>query len=69
MTITWLSTKSPLRMLDTPISAERETYLRQNHGIDSTLLALDLGLGPDHIEAMQRRLGLRKCAAPGRTKG
>jgi hypothetical protein len=66
--ITWLSTKSPLRMLDPPISSKMEQYLRDNQGIDSALLALDLGLGPDHVEARQRRLGLRKLSVPGRRR-
>lgn len=59
--ITWLSTKSPIRMLDTPMGREAEQHLRENSGIDSALLALDLRISPLHVEAKQRRLGLRKC--------
>jgi hypothetical protein len=66
--ITWLSTKSPLRMLDTPISHGTENYLRENQGVDSALLAADLGLCPMHVEAAQRRLGLRKCVPPGKRR-
>jgi hypothetical protein len=63
--ITWLSTKSPRGMLDTQISREVEDHLRQNAGIDSALLAADLGLCQRNVEAWQRRLGLRKFAPTG----
>lgn len=67
--ITWLSTKSPLRMLDPPMQQSEAIYLRENLGIDSALLAADLGLCTSHVEARQRRLGLRKCVPPGTRKG
>jgi hypothetical protein len=62
--ITWISTKSPIRMLDKPIDPEVESYLRANHGIDSAILAADLGISRIHIESYQRRLGLRALANP-----
>lgn len=66
--ITWLSTKSPVRMLNAPIAGEIEVYLRENHGVDSALLAADLGICQHYVECYQRRLGLRKFAVPGRRK-
>jgi hypothetical protein len=66
--ITWLSTKSSIRMLDQPIDRVTEEHLRENQGIDSALLATDLSIGPAHVEALQRRLGLRKCVPPGRKR-
>jgi len=66
--ITWLSTKSPIRMLDPPVDRETADYLHDNRGIDSALLAADLGLCTSHVEARQRRLGLRKCVPPGRKR-
>jgi hypothetical protein len=52
--ITWLSTKSPLRMLDPPISEYAENYLREHLGIDSAILGAALGWGADRVEAAQR---------------
>jgi hypothetical protein len=66
--ITWLSTKSPIRMLDTPIDQATENYLRENRGVDPEMLAADLGLAPSRVRACQRRLGLRKCVPPGRKR-
>ena len=63
--ITWLSTKSPRGMLDSQIGREVENHLRENAGIDSALLAADLGLCQRNVEAWQRRLGLRKFAPTG----
>ena len=53
-------------MLDDQIDERIETHLRENQGIDAALLAADLGLCTAHIEAYQRRLGLRKLSQPGR---
>ena len=61
MSITWLSTLSPIRMLDEPISKAIVKCLIANRGVDSALLAAELKLGQQHVEAFQRRLGLRKC--------
>jgi hypothetical protein len=66
--ITWLSTKSPIRMLDARINRAQENYLRKNGGIDSALLAAELGLCLAHVEARQRRLGLRAFAPTGKRK-
>jgi hypothetical protein len=63
--ITWLSTKSPHRMLDDPINPEIEDHLRVNHGVDSAVLAADLSRNQSYVEACQRRLGLRKFAPTG----
>jgi len=60
--ITWLSTKSPLKMLDTPVSAEIAEYLKQNRYVDVAILADDLGIASHHLRAQQRRLGLRKLS-------
>jgi hypothetical protein len=65
--ITWLSTKSPIRMLDAPIDSATEAHLRANVGVDPAILASDLGLWTSRVEACQRRLGLRKCV-PARKK-
>jgi hypothetical protein len=40
---------------------ERETYLRNNHFLDVSILAHDIGLTYQYTYAMMRRLGLRKC--------
>jgi hypothetical protein len=66
--ITWLSTKSPIRMLDAPIDPATEHHLRENSGVDPQILAADLGLCPSRIRSCQRRLGLRKCVPPGGRK-
>jgi hypothetical protein len=64
LSITWLSTLSPIRMLDEPISRTVVDCLIENRGVDSALLAAELKLCRHHVEAFQRRLGLRKCV-PG----
>jgi hypothetical protein len=66
--ITWLSTKSPIRMLDAPIDPATEAHLRANAGVDPAMLAADLGLWTARVEACQRRLGLRQCVPSGRKK-
>jgi hypothetical protein len=66
--ITWLSTKSPIRMLDAKIKRVTENYLRENHGVDSALLAAELGVCVAHVESKQRRLGLRAFAPTGLRK-
>jgi hypothetical protein len=65
--ITWLSTKSPLRMLEA-IDQATEEHLRENSGVDSALLAVDLRLSPAHVRSKQRRLGLRKFAPTGKRR-
>jgi hypothetical protein len=59
--ITWLSTKSPIKMLDEPISQTIVDCLTQNQGVDALLLTSELKLCRRHVEYFQRRLGLRKC--------
>jgi hypothetical protein len=59
LTITWLSTKSPLAMLYDPIPEAIEHHLRQHAGICSTLLARDLGISLLLVHRYQRQLGLR----------
>ena len=66
--ITWLSTKSPIRMLDYQIDQATEQHLRDNIGVDSALLAIDLGVCVARIESHQRRLGLRPFAPTGQPK-
>jgi hypothetical protein len=63
--ITWLSTKSPIRMLDYQIDQATEQHLRDNVGVDSALLAADLGICTARVESHQRRLGLRAFAPCG----
>lgn len=40
--------------------AKTAAFLRDNKGIDSALLAVDLGVSEPCIRAYQRKLGLRK---------
>jgi hypothetical protein len=63
--ITWISTKSPVRMLDTPVGRGADNYLHENQGIDSALLAADLGVCTARVESRQRRLGLRAFTRSG----
>ena len=65
---TWLSTKSPIRMLDYQIDQAMEQHLRDNVSVDSALLAADLGVCAARIESHQRRLGLRAFAPTGQPK-
>jgi hypothetical protein len=58
--ITWLSTKSPVKMLDPPINDKLAEFLRENRDVDVAILAVDLGMPSHHLKAQQRRLGLRK---------
>jgi hypothetical protein len=56
--ITWISTKSPRGMLDTPVDRKTADYLNENRGIDAALLAVELGrrgISRIHIEAWRRR--------------
>lgn len=41
---------------------EREKYLRDNHFLDVSILANEIGLNYRFTYAMMRRLGLRKCS-------
>ena len=65
----WASTKSPVHMFRQGYeSPEVEAYLRENHFVDASILALDLGrssLSTNVIEAYQRKLGLRQIARNG----
>ncbi len=57
----WVNTKSTMNV-DRPRryrSAERDKYLRENIGVDPTLLALDLGMAVSCVINYQRRLGIR----------
>lgn len=65
--IYWASTKSP-QTISRPIDQAVVEYLRENQGIDSARLAVDLKLRRSVIESYQRRLGLRKCAKTGRKR-
>lgn len=40
---------------------ERDEYLLANTGIDSALLANDLGLSESFVQRYQRKLGIRLC--------
>jgi hypothetical protein len=53
-------------MLDRPIASDVEEYLRANQGIDSAILAENLGVWYGCVEAWQRRLKLRAISTPGR---
>jgi hypothetical protein len=64
----WISTKSPVRMLDYQINTKISEYLIENQGIDASILASALGLQRDRVHFYQLRLGLRKHAVPGRRK-
>jgi hypothetical protein len=64
----WISTKSPVRMLDNRTDKITAAYLKNNQGIDAALLAADLGIARNIIPYYQLRLGLRKYAPCGRRK-
>ena len=64
----WISTKSPVRLLDNKTDAFIANYLIENQGIDAALLASDLGIARNVIPYLQLRLGLRKYAPCGRRK-
>ena len=56
----WLSTKSPRQMLRPSYqNVKNDQFLRDHAGIDSALLAADLGISEIHVQAYQRQLGLR----------
>lgn len=57
----WLSTSSSMVFRKPSYqTAELEAALIERQGIDSSILAIELGVPRHHIEAAQRRLGLRK---------
>ena len=59
----WLSTNSPRNIFKVSYhSPEIEVFLRENVGVDAAILAEELHLCVDWVQAYQRRLGLRKCA-------
>lgn len=61
MTTYWLSTKSPSGIFRAAYQTkERDTFLRETVGVDSAILAQEMGLGRNRVEAYQRKLGLRK---------
>lgn len=41
---------------------ELDDYFRSTFGIDTKILAVEIGMSSNHIEAYQRQLGLRKVA-------
>jgi hypothetical protein len=41
-------------------NAENDAFIRETVGIDSALLANDLGISAVHVQAYQRKLGVRK---------
>ena len=64
MTIYWANTNSAANLMPRCYeSPEVENYLRENVGIDVTLLAQDVGLSEQRVMAYQRRLGLREIKA------
>jgi hypothetical protein len=63
MTDWWMSTLSKMQFRESSYETpENEKHLRESQGIDSALLAADLGISPLHVEAYQRKLGLRPLA-------
>lgn len=63
MTTYWLSTKSPAGIFRSSYQTkERDTFLRENAGVDSAILGEELGIGQNRVEAYQRKIGLRKFA-------
>lgn len=65
--ITWASTKSP-HVIDRPMDPRIVQHLRENHGIDSAILAADLHISEDRVKSYQRRLGLRAFALTGQPR-
>ena len=55
----WLSTKNP-NALDRKIDPEIEKFLRFNKGIDSALLAVEIGLSEATIDRYKRHMGLKR---------
>jgi hypothetical protein len=39
---------------------KRNAYLRQNYGVDTAMLAADLGVTERFVRLLQRKLGLRR---------
>ena len=61
----WSSTKSPVHLFRPAYqSAEAEQHLREYSFVDSKLLAADLKMAPQWVEAYQRRLGVRRITGP-----
>ena len=62
----WASTKSPVHLFPAQRyeSAEAAAYLREYSSVDSKLLAADLKMAPQWVEAYQRRLGVRRITGP-----
>ena len=58
----WMNTNSAVKFRESYETPKREQLLRDAQGVDVAILAIDLGMTPSHIEAYQRKLGLRKCA-------
>lgn len=59
----WASTNSsPGVFRPSHLTVEMEVALRMMAGIDSALIAVDLGISRQHVEAHQRKLGLRALA-------
>ncbi len=66
--IYWISTKSPIKMLDKHIDDSEAEYLRQNKGVDLALLASDLKIPRRAVRSRQFRLGLREHASHKRPR-
>ena len=49
-------------------NGDLDAYLREHVGIDPAILAADLGISRRHVEAYQRKLGLRKITGNHRKK-
>jgi hypothetical protein len=62
----WSSTKSPVHLFPAQKyeSADVAAYLREHSFVDSKLLAVDLKMAPQWVEAYQRRLGVRHITGP-----
>lgn len=67
----WLSTKSrPDIFRPAYQNAENDKVIRETVGIDSALVANDLGINTFQVQAYQRKLGVRKITgnSPRRSK-
>lgn len=65
----WMSTKSPAGMFRPAYqTGEMDEFLRETAGVDAAILSADLGICRAHVEACQRRIGLRKITGNHRRK-
>jgi hypothetical protein len=57
----WTTTKAPRNLFRPAYQTEElDDFLRANRGIDSAILAAELGMSANQIKAYQRQLGLRR---------